>query len=85
MKDNLKLIEPPCGHQVVKTHVLISPRILKHNIHYFKNLHIETLMGTLNLWIILNTMWNPLSVKSFITAHTQICNNIGTVLELKSD
>ncbi len=56
MKDNLKLIEPPCGHQVVKTHVLISPRILKHNIHYFKNLHIETLMGTLNLWIILNTM-----------------------------
>jgi hypothetical protein len=29
MKDNLKLIEPPSGHQVVKTHVLIFPGVLK--------------------------------------------------------
>jgi len=42
MKDNLKLIEPPSGHQVVKTHVLIFPGVLKQNIHYFKNLYIKT-------------------------------------------
>ncbi len=63
MKDNLKLIEPPSGHKVVKTLVLISLGILKQNIHYFKNLCIETLKATLNLWIILNTMWNPPSVE----------------------
>jgi len=45
LKDNLKLIELPCGHQVVKTHVLISLGILKHNIQYLKNLCINNLKG----------------------------------------
>ncbi len=38
LKDNSKLIEPLGGHQVVKTLILISLRVLKQNIHYFKNL-----------------------------------------------
>jgi hypothetical protein len=29
LKDNLKLIEPPSGHRVVKTPILISPGVLK--------------------------------------------------------
>jgi hypothetical protein len=56
LKDNSKLIEPLSGHQVVKTLILISPKVLKQNTHYFKNLCIETLNGTLNFSIILNTM-----------------------------
>jgi hypothetical protein len=81
LKYNFKLIEPPSGHKVIKTLVLIFPGVLKQNIHYFKNLCIETLKGTLNLWIILNPLRNPPSVRSFTITHTQICNNINTVLE----
>jgi hypothetical protein len=58
-----------------KKHVLISLGVLKQNIHYLKNICIENLKGTLNLWIIKNPMWNPPNVRSFMIGHTQICNN----------